>query len=239
MSGVPFVQAAGGNVTLDQIVPTVDGAKPGDGAFGLTWYDRTTGGYKRAVWCEGTYPTAEDMDADENWSDEAAWGDGDYVALSKSFVAGEWMLVQPNLDGVSAITAAGALATTDKSAAANAVAIVNDGRLTAVGNPLPVATDIQEITGTVDGAVAGDGAFGLTWYDRTTGGYKRAVWCEGTYPTAADMEADENWTDVAAWGDGDYVKISKSFAVGEGFLVQPNLDGASRLLFPNPFYEAE
>lgn len=237
---MPFVQTSGGNINITEITPTVDGAVPGDGGFLLTWYDRTTGGYKRAGWCEGTYPTAADMDADKNWSDVAAWGDGDYVAITdKNFVPGEWMLVQPNLDGESVITAAGALATTDKTAAANAVAIVNDGRLTAAGNPLPVATDIQEITGTVDGAIAGDGGFLLTWYDRTTGGYKRAGWCEGTYPSAADMEADENWSDTPAWGDGDYVKTTKSFAVGEGFLVQPNLDGVSRLLFPNPFYEGE
>ena len=240
VSGVPFVQTTGGNINITEVKPTVDGAVPGDGGFLLTWYDRTTGGYKRAVWCEGTYPTAQDAEDDTNWSDVGAWGDGDYVAITdKSFVAGEWMLVQPTLDGESAITAAGALATTDKTAAANSVTIVKDGRLTAAGNPLPVATSIQEITATVNDAVAGDGGFLLTWYDRTTGGYKRAVWCEGTYPTAADMEADENWSDVAAWGDGDYVKISKGFAIGEGFLVQPTLDGTSRLLFPNPFYEAE
>ena len=240
VSGVPFVQTTGGNINITEIKPTVDGAVPGDGAFVLTWYDRTTGGYKRAGWCEGTYPTAQDADDDTNWSDVAAWGDGDYVAITdKSFVAGEWALVQPNLDGESAITAAGALATTDKTAAANAVTIVKDGRLTAAGNPLPVTTAIQEITATVDGVVAGDGAFVLTWYDRTTGGYKRAGWCEGTYPTAQDADDDTNWSDVAAWGDGDYVKITKGFAIGEGFLVQPNLDGTSRLLFPNPFYEAE
>ena len=179
------------------------------------------------------------MDADENWSDTPAWGDGDYVAMSKTFVAGEWMLVQPNLDGASVITASGALATMGRTAAANSVTIVKDGRLTAAGNPLPVATDIQEITATVNDAVAGDGGFLLTWYDRTTGGYKSAGWCEGTYPTAEDMDADENWSDTPAWGDGDYVKSTKAFAVGEGFLVQPNLDGTSKLLFPNPFYEAE
>ena len=239
VSGVPFVQTAGGNVDLGQIVPTVDGEVPGDGGFLLTWYDRTTGGYKRAGWCEGTYPTAQDAEEDTNWSDTAAWGDGDYVAVSKTFAAGEWMLVQPNLDGDSVLTVAGALATTDKTAPANSVTIVKDGSLTAAGNPLPVAVDIQEITGTVDGELAGDGGFLLTWYDRTTGGYKRAGWCEGTYPTAQDAEEDTNWSDTPAWGDGDYVEVSKTFAVGEGALVQPNLDGTSKLLYPNPFYQAE
>ncbi len=236
VSGVPFVQTAGGNLSLSDIVPTVDGAVPGDGAFLLTWYDRTTGGYKSAGWCEGTYPTAQDAEDDTNWSDTPAWGDGDYVVLSKVFAAGEWALVQPNLDGTSKLQVAGALATTDATAPANAVTIVKDGRLTAVGNPLPCSVEIQEITGTVNDAVAGDGAFLLTWYDRTTGGYKSAGWCEGTYPTAQDAEDDTNWDDTPAWGDGDYVEISKTFAVGEGALVQPNLDGTSKLLFPNPFY---
>jgi len=92
--------------------------------------------------------------------------------------------------------------------------------------------DIQQIKPYSGAAEAGDGEFSIRWFN--AGKYDYAVWSVPLYdPADPEEELDYN-----GWGDlSEQCPITKTFGVGEGFLVSPTANAPS-LVFPNPLYTA-
>lgn len=107
---------------------------------------------------------------------------------------------------------------------------------TAGGAPI----DLQDLVAKDGAKVANEGNFNIWWWDTATGN-KYATW-RSYYWDNTDPDADEDgyvWLDEGdfVWTDLDDdapTKWEKTFAIGEGFFVQPTAANPV-LMFPNPF----
>ena len=225
-SGVCFMNAGGGDIDIQDIKPFSGAVEANDGAFKLRWFN--AGHYDYATWSVPLY----DPEDPEQELDYNGWGDLDeQCPVVKTFPAGGWFLAQPLCDNPS-LQVAGELVTANTTVPTYSTPLVK-GTLQMCGNPFPVTCDIQSIVARAGNNVANDGAFKMRWFN--SGHYDYATWSVPLY----DPEDPEEELDYNGWGDLDeQCPITKTFAAGEGFLVQPLVDNAS-LAFPNPLYTVE
>jgi len=225
-TGVCFMTPDGQDIDIQAIKPSSNNKEATDGSFTMRWFN--AGKYDYAVWCAPLYADEEG----ETELDYNGWGDRDYLMpITKTFSPGQWFLVQPNSATVNpTLTVAGAIVTSDTTTPTYSVALQK--ALQATGNPFPTTCDIQSIVPISNDKEANDGTFQIRWFNG--GKYDYAVWCAPLY---ADEEG-ETELDYNGWGDRDYLMpITKTFGVGEGFLVQPNSATVNpKLAFPNPLY---
>ena len=191
MSGVPFCNVTGGDLSIQDIKALDDGAVAADGGYYMKWYDN--GKYAEAYW---TSPLNDGTDG---------WGDDKYEAIKKSFAAGEWFIIAPYVEKPTT-QVAGALVSADTKSPTYTITLPAE-TTTATGNPFPTECDIQTIIGMDGEDIAADGGFYMKWYD--DGKYAEAYW---TSPL-------NDGTD--GWGDDHYDAIKKTFLPGQGFLVAP------------------
>ena len=224
-NGVCFMNTTGTDIDIQQIKALSDGAEAGDGEFKMRWFN--AGHYDYATWSVPLYDPADP----EEELDYNGWGDLDEMCpITKTFPAGGWFLVQPTANNPS-LQVAGALVTADSTRPTYSVSLTK-GALQMCGNPFPTTCDIQSIVARAGDAEAGDGEFKMRWFN--AGHYDYATWSVPLY----DPEDPEEELDYNGWGDLDEMcPITKTFGVGEGFLVQPTANTPS-LVFPNPLYSA-
>ena len=230
------------------------------------WGDKRMGN-KYATWCSYYYDE-NDPQADEGfvwdvncWAYFAADDDqgdmplrfvGDYA---KTFEAGEGFFVQPACANPKLVCSGEVIGSGDTVNAMRKVGYV-DGQKQLVTPPFPVSVALNDIVPMNGNVICDHGQFKLWWWNTDTSwgdkrmGNKYATWCSYYYDEN-DPQSDEGFVwDVNCWayfaadddqGDmplrfvGDY---AKTFAVGEGFYVQPACANPY-LAFPNPFYVAE
>ena len=190
--------------------------------------------------------------ADDEWEENPIRFTGDYV---KTFAAGEGFFVQPACASPKLVCSGEVIGSGDTVNAMRKVGYT-EGQKQLVTPPFPVSVALNDIVPMTGNAVCDHGEFKLWWWnnDKSWGdkqtGNKYATWCSYYYDTT-DPDADEEgyvwdsygWAYFAAddeWEEnpfrfvGDY---AKTFAVGEGFYVQPAC-ASPYLAFPNPFYVA-
>ena len=224
-NGVCFMNTTGTDIDIQQIKALSGNNEASDGTFRMRWFN--AGRYDYAVWSVPLYDPADP----EEELDYNGWGDLDEMCpITKTFPAGGWFLVTPTANNPS-LQVAGALVTADSTRPTYATSL-NKGSLQMCGNPFPTTCDIQAIVARSGDAEASDGTFRMRWFN--AGRYDYAVWSVPLYdPADPEEELDYN-----GWGDLDEMcPITKTFGVGEGFLVTPTANNPS-LVFPNPLYSA-
>ena len=224
-TGVCFMNIGGTDIDIQSIKALNGTDEAADGSFTMRWFN--AGKYDYAVWSVPLYDPADP----ETELDYNGWGDLDEMCpITKTFAAGQWFLIQSTAASPT-VQVSGELVTSDTTRPQYAVSVVKD-TLVSTGNPFPVACDIQSIVPQANGAAAADGSFTMRWFN--AGKYDYAVWSVPLYdPADPETELDYN-----GWGDlEEMCPITKTFGVGEGFLIQTTATNPT-LLFPNPLYVA-
>ena len=259
MKGELFQVPGGGSYDLQSIIPYKNsGADICEHTeFTLWWWDTTTLGNKYAQWSEYyVAETAEDEASeayDEGYVFESAWTTradepikyrGD---TAKTFAAGEGFFVQPACANPVLTISGEVIGTTDTTSEYRKVAFT-EGQKQLVISPFPVAVGLQDIVPMKGEAVCEHTEFTLWWWDTTALANKYAQWSEYYVAETAEDEAseayDEGYVFETAWTTraDEPIKYrgdtAKTFAVGEGFYIQPAC-ASPYLAFPNPFYVAD
>ena len=143
----------------------------------------------------------------------ATWVDGDLFPVTKTFALGEGFMVDDG-NGVE-FTLAGGLLTSSPN---DAVEVTVTASKQFIVNPMPDVNgvDIHSIKADASGW---DYQVLLSWW--TGFGFETAYW----------GYAEPDYT-VATWVDGDLFPVTKTFALGEAFMVDDG-NGVT-LSFPNP-----
>ena len=174
----------------------------------------------------------------------------------KSFAAGEGFFVQAGVSSPSLTISGQVVAAPVDEEYFEMKLVASQKKL--IANPFPVAWNLQDVVAYSKGDVEdGDGAFKIWWWstDLSDFGNKYAVWSNYWYDPLDPDANEDGYVDA----DGDeskfcwvvpesedeeadpYVyptKWEKTFAVGEGFYVQPGVSAPS-LMFKNPFFKGE
>ena len=274
MLGFTFQNTTGGNIDLQSVVAKSNGeVEAGDGDFKIWWWSTQAGnlGNKYAVWSNYWYDPS-DPDANEDGYVDADGDTSKYCWVvpesededadpyiyptkwNKTFAPGEAFFITAAVASPSFTISGQVLAADPLDEYFEVALTMSQKRL--MGNPFPVAWDLQSAVAYSDGDIeAGDGDFKIWWWSTQTGnlGNKYAVWSNYWYdpldPNAnedgyveAEDESDFCWI-VPESEDEDadpYIyptKWEKTFAIGEGFFVTPAVLNPS-IMFPNPLYVA-
>jgi len=224
------------------------------------WGDKRLGN-KYAYWTDYFYDP-DDPDADEGFVFETGWAwyaaddedqelplrfTGDYA---KTFAPGEGFFVQPVCDNPKLVCSGEIIGTDDTTSAMRKVAYTKSQKQL-VTPPFPVAVALDDIVAMKGNEVCEGGEFNLWWWNTDSNwgdkrlGNKMAYWTDYYY-APDDPDADEGFVFETGWAwyaaddedqelplyfTGDY---AKTFAVGEGFYIQPVCDNPY-LAFPNVF----
>ena len=215
-------KAVGG---ADNFVDIQDITVEGYGEKGTDWikiYDPSTSRYTTAYyWGEEADGGVYDPD-DEDYENPlgAGWGDVDQFAVETTLDAGQGIWTQSETGGKLVVSGE---VVTDNTVT------VPVNKMTLVGNPLPMAVPLQNIT------VEGYGEKGTDWikiYNPATSRYVTAYYWGEEADGGVYDPADEDYENPlgAGWGDVDQFAIDATILVGQGFWTQTESGG--KLVFP-------
>ena len=147
-----------------------------------------------------------------DWAtDKACWVNDDYEPVEEvSFEAGQGLWVQ-GLSKDQSLQTSGSVGTSD-------VIVILKSGCTAIGNPFPVAINLQDIIASGEGASDNVYIQTLDAYGRTSESYGWNDWA----------------TDTACWVNDDYEPVEGvSFAAGQGLWVQ-GISKVQSIVLPAP-----
>jgi len=221
MKGTFFQTAGKENLDISDIKPV---GTITDGCMWIKWWDTEKKSYSiKYEYVTELYDEKEQSLGYPGWGDPLTW-----VPVEKTFAPGEGFWLQANADNLKSQTSGEVYQPTTEYYAIP----LTKGNQKMLINSFPVALNVQDLT--VDVAKVSDGCAWIKWWDTE----KKVYSIKYEYVTELYDEKEQS-LGYPGWGDPlTWVPVAKTFAVGEGFWVQSNVDDL-KIAFKNPFYKAK